>query len=300
MLSSQIENEIFLIISNLGPVSLNIANNLIEKGKHVRLVVKNKSKSESFLGENLHKLESIHEHDWDNQPCDVLFGKNPILEKNVRFLYIVAGEMTSNSNQIIKLVASIIQSIKKLNIISQIERFVLITSTSVTKPFSFPCLIQNLFSNFIMYSFYQAENLIRNSGIKYLVIRPSSQHLGLKATAFVLDQGDKIKGYITPSTIANLSVDSSLDHWVFPNNTFECSSKNSQLSQYYLYIPSNYSALKPDNIQNMVDFSRYHIWSVFMTRSILTASIFLFAFFIKKKFNQRPKLENLNINITLC
>jgi len=104
----------------------------------------------------------------------------------------------------------------------------------------------NILNRYILAHKYATEKVVRESGLKYLIIRPTAFHDGETSTDFTLDQGDKIKGSITPATAAQISVDAILDHWVYPNTTFECTSGSHQLTQKYSYVKSQYGHLKPD------------------------------------------------------
>jgi len=149
----------------------------------------------------------------------------------------------------VKSTRHIITTINDLDLTKQIERFVLVSSSNVTRPLSFTSILANIMHSYILAHKYSSEKVLRESGLKYLIIRPTALHYGENPTEFTLDQGDKIKGMVTPATVAHVAVDTLLDHWIYPNTTFECSSQSHQLSQKYNYLSSQYAYLKPDDVE---------------------------------------------------
>lgn len=57
----------------------------------------------------------------------------------------------------------------------QIERFILVSSLGVTRPFFFVTVLLNTIGNFVMKWKLIQENELRQSGLPYLIVRPGGK-----------------------------------------------------------------------------------------------------------------------------
>ncbi len=294
------ENEIFLVFAELNRISFHLVNHLLEKGKHVRLVVKDKQEAEKLFACNINLFESLIECDvlsHDNISLERVFDSNIQLNKKVAYVFSVLSDVYKFAEDAVKLTRHIIDAIKKLQLNQQIERFVQISSSNVSKPSKLQSILKNIRFNYILYYKYKAEKLFRESGIRYLIIRPSNLYPGDVATAFTLDQGDRLEGYITPATVGKLAVDTALDHWVFPNTTYECSSIAKQMGQPYTYIQSQFNILKEDNIESL---SKREIDHVTPVRAMKVFVMMFLGAAVYSMYNLTKsvlKKKKLNINL---
>ena len=218
----------------------------------MRVAIKNKQEAQKTLGETVNSLESLIECDvlsHDQTTLDRCFHTHILLNKKISYVISVLNDKYDNPKDMIKITNHLVNIIKKLNLTSHIERFIQISSSNVTRPISFNSIFSNIRYNYVLSHKFICEKIIRESGIKYLILRPTVLHPGDKATAFTLDQGDRIEGLITSATVGRLAIDISLDHWILPNTTIECSSIRNQLAEPYKYINSQFNVFKQDNCE---------------------------------------------------
>ncbi|MFM7854483.1 MAG: NAD(P)H-binding protein, partial [Flammeovirgaceae bacterium] len=96
-----------------------------------------------------------------------------------------------------------------------IKKFVLLSSTHVRRPYSYITLTININKNNMQWWKVMAEKCLRESGMKYLIVRPvgliidkEKEH---EKSAFTISQGDTVEGKIYRSTVGNLVIDTLLD-----------------------------------------------------------------------------------------
>lgn len=293
------ENEIFLVFSELNKISFHLVNHLLEKGKNVRFVVKDKQEAEKLFENKISLFESLIECDvlsHDNVSIERLFEPNRQLNKKVAYVFLVLSDVYKFAEDAVKSTTHIVNVIKKLQLTQQIERFVQISSSNVSKPVNLHTIFKNIRFNYILYYKFKAEKILRESGIKYLIIRPTNLYPGDKATAFTLDQGDRLVGFITPATVGKLAVDTVLDHWVFPNTTFECSSDSKQMGQPYTYTHSQFNILKEDNKDTLSKREVDHVTPVRAMKLFIIMSFGAAAYSMYALTKRMFRKKKLNIN----
>ncbi len=294
------ENEIFVVFAELNKISFHLVNHLLEKGKHVRLVVKDKQEAEKLFVNKINLFESLIECDVlsnDNILLERVFDPNIQINKKVAYVFSVLSDVYKFAEDAVKVTTHIIDVIKKLQLTQQIERFVQVSSSNVSKPAKLLTIFKNIRFNYILFYKYKAEKLLRESGIRYLIIRPTNLYPGDQATAFTLDQGDRLEGYITPATVGKLAVDTALDHWVFPNTTYECSSIAKQMGQPYLYIHSQFNILKEDNIESLSKREIDHVTPVRAMKVFVMMSLGAAVYSMYNLTKRMLRKKKLNINI---
>lgn len=300
MVDFSFENEIFLVFAELNKVTIHLINHLFEKGKLVRLVVKDKQEAEKVFINQINLFESLIEYDilsHDLASLERIFASNIQINKKVVYVISILSDMYNTPEDMVRSTTHIIDFIKNQQLTQQIERFVQISSSLVSKPKKLMTIFKNIRYNYILYYKHKVENVLRQSGIRYLIIRPTQLYPGDQPTAFTLDQGDRIEGFITPATLGKLAVDTLLDHWIIPNTTYECSSFPKQMGQPYIYIKGQYSNLKPDNSDLLSKRDIDHLTPVRAMKVFIMMSLGAAFYSIYVMSKQIFKKKKLNINI---
>ena len=246
----KLENEIFLVFTDLDKITVHLISYLIEKGNLVRVVVNDLINAKTIFAKNIDKFESIIECNLLSQQTpdlEPLFMHNYQLNKKVGYVVSFLSQINQFPNDIMRALKHKIDIVHKLKIVNQIERFILITSFNASEDTSTYFFFKFFLSNEIILNKYKAEKLLRESGIKYLIIRHSKLLSNDLPTAFTLDQGVELKGCISSATVGQIAIDTTLDPWIMPNTSLECTSNHNQIRQDYQYFNSIYTHLRKDN-----------------------------------------------------
>jgi hypothetical protein len=228
--------DIFLIAGATGRCGVWIVRALLEKGRKVRLLIRNKEKLSQFTEDERSHFESVvycnlvHDTDYKQKLADALKGQ-------VRYVISAlahnsGGSQSSEQGNFVTN-SRLIDAVKEK---TQIKRFLLLSSSHVTKPWSCFALCGNIFRSYNLYYKARTEEYLRTSGINYLIVRPTTLRVADKPSAYTLSQGDKIEGQITIPTVGKLIADTILDQWVPKNSTYECISTTEQLKEPYKYV----------------------------------------------------------------
>jgi len=186
------ENKI-LIAGATGKTGRIITKKLLDRGDLPRILVRNQDLAKSLFGDQV----DVYVGDV-RQPESLI----PAME-GVDIVISAIGTRTPVGKNCPKRVdyegvVNLIQSAKA----SDIKRFILISSISVTHA-NHP---MNCFGKILDWKL-EGENALRESGLSYAIIRPG----GLVESSdghksFVIDQGDKILGTISRTTLAEICV----------------------------------------------------------------------------------------------
>ena len=276
------ESEIYLVAGATGRTGIHITRALVEKGKLVRILIRNIDNVIKFFSDIKDKFESII-------VCDIL--SNDYLD-NLRYAFaskngkVVQYVISTLSYRFEKthtcLEGNLTTNERLINFAKDnhnIKKFVLLSSTHVRRPYSLITLRINIMKNNMQWTKYLAEQCLRESGMKYLIIRPVGLILDfpkeMPSSDYTISQGDTIEGKISRSTVGKLVVDTMLDENIPDDTTFECISYYEQFTKPYNYIKGNIK-LKPDTDyeKKLVD----HILPKRIVLALIISSIGLLSF----------------------
>jgi hypothetical protein len=275
-------NDIFLVVGGTGIVGIHVVKTLIQKGKRVRVLVKDKAKfNKVFSAEHENKIESVIECDLTDtakysESLKSAFKKEG--EGRVSHVISCLGYRVKNilANREGNVIANtrLIEACVKAG---GIKKFCLISSSYVSRPFSCISLRANFKNNYMQWGNVLVERILRMSGLNYLIIRPVDVEAASEPNAFTLSQGDRSKGTIGSATVGHLVVDAITDVWILNNNTIECYSTQQQSLEPYYYHQGSYKQFHSDtekakSLGNHVVALRLVL---FTTVSFFISSIFL-------------------------
>jgi len=283
------DNNIYLIAGATGSTGTHITKSLIAKGKIVRVLVRDEKRAKSLLSEVYDKLESVIICDLVNDLNYKEKLKQALAPANNRKVTFIISTLSYNWDKAITCYdgnvttnTRLIEACTEAGI-QNIEKFVLLSSTHVRRPWSYVSITCNINKKGMQWCKVIVEDLLRKSGLKYLIIRPVglNRDLNAKETGFTLDQGDKIEGMINRSTVGRLTVDTMLDKHIPDNTSYECISYEQDLKKDYNYVNGEIK-LKPETEEEkkLIDHlfpARVVEYSVYLAISFSIFSIFYMA-----------------------
>lgn len=235
-------NQIYLIAGATANVGHCIVKALISRGKRVRLLSEKKL-NESFTEDEIKKFEKVVECNLEEdkdfkQKLEELF----LIESSSDQFYVISSLNYQNEEESVGKNYSLITNQRLIDaaIQNKVKKFCLLSSSHVTRPFSFTSLCRNLHGNYKQWHRVLVEDYLRKSQLDYLIIRPNKLKFETEPTAFTISQGDKLEGEINVSTLGRLVVDTLNDPWIPACTSYECVSTPDQLKQSYQYIQGLY------------------------------------------------------------
>ena len=231
---------VFLVVGATSRVGSNVVKSLLSKNRKVRIMIPNDTKLSIFTADERSKIESVivfnilTDTDYQ-QKLDSIFSLNETKVTHViSCLRVNQADKCHDSFFITQ--TRLIETSKKHNI----ERFLLISSAHVTKPYSCHSLSLNLKHHYTQWNRVRAEEYLRNSGVKYLIVRAGHMVTGNDAHDYTINQGDKLDGKINVYTLGKLAVDTFLDPWIPENVTYECVTSDKQQKEKYSYVQGRF------------------------------------------------------------
>lgn len=274
--TSSHHEEIYLVAGATVKAGRYAVKYLLQKNKKVRVLVRNHdSLSTVFEKEEINKLDKIvvcnlvDDKDY-KEKLDECFK----VYENQKVTYVISAfSYTFDKNQNSE--EAIIMPNKRLIDSSTehaVKKFLLLSSSHVTRPFSYFSLKCNIFKKYTLYYQNVVEDYLRKSDLYYLILRPVELVDNDEASAFTLCQGDKLEGKINISTVGQLCVDTISDPWIPKNTSLECVSSYQQLKQPYEYKQGNYH-FKPESEKDKKVFN--HKAASRIVISVLYSTAFL-------------------------
>jgi hypothetical protein len=289
--------EIYLIAGATSKVGRYVVKFLLLKNKKVRVLVRNQEKlSTVFEKEEINKFDKIvvcnliDDKDY-KEKLDECFK----VHENQKITYVISAlnytfdKNQNNEEEILmpykKLIDSCVQH--------TIKKFLLLSSSHVTRPFSILSLTCNINKRYVQHYKNLVEDYLRKSSLYYLILRPVELVNTEETSAFTLNQGDKLEGKINIATVGRLCVDTISDPWI-PNNTaLECVSSSEQFKQPYEYKQGNYH-FKPETEKDKKVFNHKAASRIVMSVLYSTA---LFSLYLAYKNAKNLKIWYRIMNI---
>ncbi|MDT8380897.1 MAG: SDR family oxidoreductase [Brevefilum sp.] len=184
-------NENILIVGATGKTGRIIVQKMLDRGDQPRVFVRDQALAENLFGGNVQAIIG------DVRQNESLL---PAMDGIDTVISAIGSRTPVGKNCPKRVDYQGVENMVQAAVGAGVRRFILISSIAVTKP-GHP---MNCFGKVLEYKL-KGEDILRNSGMDYLVIRPG----GLKDTAggkksLILDQGDHIMGTISRSDVAAL------------------------------------------------------------------------------------------------
>ncbi|MDF1520415.1 MAG: SDR family oxidoreductase [Brevefilum sp.] len=184
-------NENILIVGATGKTGRIIVQKMLDRGDQPRVFVRDQALAENLFGGNVQAIIG------DVRQNESLL---PAMDGIDTVISAIGSRTPVGKNCPKRVDYQGVENMVQAAVDAGVRRFILISSIAVTKP-GHP---MNCFGKVLEYKL-KGEDILRNSGMDYLVIRPG----GLKDTAggkksLILDQGDHIMGTISRSDVAAL------------------------------------------------------------------------------------------------
>lgn len=211
----------FLIAGATGKTGVELVNQLLEAGKKVSIVVRNSTKAKKIFKDNYDKISSVVE-------CEL--GQTQLKCQNMEDMYELYPELAKAVNDADCVISAIgavlgedprvtdyLSTVELVNVCEKSKDnfrgkiFVLITSTHVTRPFSFVGLLLNSVLSYVLGWKALAENRIRQSSLNYLIVRPGRLTEKLNNAVIHVNQRDRQGGEITRRNLARTIIKSLYD-----------------------------------------------------------------------------------------
>ena len=216
-MSSKILNK-FLVLGSTGGSGIELVNLLISKGKSVSIVVRNKTKAKTIFKENYEKIYQVIEYELGlsqiNCEVDPVYNQQFLEALNwcdvlISSLGTPYGQSPQQCDYMA--VSDLLKHCKKADNQFMDKQIVYISTMYITRPYSFVAFFLNSLMSNVMGWKALAENLIRQSGINYLIVRPGGLTNTKTPLTVDVQQGDKGKGRISRFNLANMILHSLSD-----------------------------------------------------------------------------------------
>ncbi len=206
----------FLVLGATGGSGIELVNLLISKGKNVSIIVRNKTKAKAIYKENYEKIYQVIECELglSQIKCEVEPVYNQQLLEGIDWCDVLISSLGTPYGQSPQqcdymAVSDLLKHCKKADFSD--KQIVYISSMYITRPNSFVAFFLNsLMSNVLGWKAL-AENIIRQSGLNYLIIRPGRLTNTKTPLTVEIQQGDKGKGQISRFNLANMVLHSLSD-----------------------------------------------------------------------------------------
>jgi len=286
------DQDIYLIAGATGKTGVHITKALVARGKIVRIIVRSATRAKTLLADVFDKLESVvtcdivNDNDYGEKLKKALESSKGKVVSHVistlsynwdKTISPYDGNVTSNERLIDACVKSKI-----------VKKFVFLSSSHVRRPWSYVSLTCNIIKPELNWHKVIAEDLVRKSGINYLIVRPVglSKNIDLKETGYTIDQGDRVEGMIHRSTVGRLIVDTMLDPNIPDNTSYECISYAQDFQKEYSYTNGGFKLrCETEEEKQKVD----HI----IPKKVVLLSIFMaisFTFYMVGKFISNKRI----------
>lgn len=199
----------FFIVGATGGCGVKLVNLLLAKGKKVSILVRNSTKAKTVFKENYEKLENVVE--WELGKSQLRGDQEIKLNKDLMEAIEWCDVIVSALGPAIGADPQQVDYVSTVELINHCRNsknsfngkvFVYISATHITRPYSPPVAILNYVFPYVYGWKALAENRLRQSGLNYLIVRPSRlTNLGDDKTVEV-HQGDKVKGKISRKNVA--------------------------------------------------------------------------------------------------
>jgi nucleoside-diphosphate-sugar epimerase len=159
----------FIIFGSTGGTGIHIVKKLLEQGKNVTIVVRDKTKAKTIFKENYEKIKLVIEEQMGRGTSiknDEL--KNAL--KSTDCLISAIGSSMSSNPKLDEYVA--VKELIELAEEAKVKKFALITSLYITRPYTFVSFLLNNLLPFVLGWKSLAENKLRLSKLNYMIIRP--------------------------------------------------------------------------------------------------------------------------------
>lgn len=161
----------YLIVGATGGTGTHIVNDLINQGKNVTLIVRDKTKAKEIFKENYEKIKEVLE-------AQLGIGyvlKNEQIKSAFQKCDCIISTIGSNTHSNPKIneynsIKELIQLAEGEN--SKIKKFVFVTSLYITRPYTFVAYLLNNIIPFVLGWKSLAENKLRLSKLNYMIVRP--------------------------------------------------------------------------------------------------------------------------------
>jgi NAD(P)-dependent dehydrogenase (short-subunit alcohol dehydrogenase family) len=265
----------YLVIGATGGSGKELVHELLKQGHEVRIIVRSRARTVKALGDITDKLQIIECELGDDKAntndgvreavrwCDVLVS---CLGSTVNSTHV----QQSNYTAVVELI-KLCEEIK----VDDLEdfKFVLMTSMFITRPYSIRAIVLNIVKPYVFGWKALAENKLRQSKLKYIIIRPGSLNNKDEPHNVVLTQGDKLNwGRISRKNLAVAIISSLSDRNVSLDRvTFEIVEDSSRVSQEGISL--KYDTILPDNEKSIITSD--HFTATKNIKAILFTGLFL-------------------------
>jgi phage anti-repressor protein len=285
--------QLFLVAGATGKIGINVVKALIAKNRKVRILIQDETKLDNFTEEERSKIETITICNLftDSKYEEKIEAALNLNNKNVTHIISCLSFNEKNKSYDSYFISQtrLIEAAKKHNV----EKFLLISSTHVTKPYSSHSLLLNLSHQYTQWNRVRVEEYLRKSSVKYLIVRPGQLIEGNEAHDFSINQGDILNGKINVQTLGRLAVDTFLDPWIPENVTYECITDEKQNKEKYSYVQGRFrlyeDSEKDDKKCNSVAHVRACRLVEFSFFFILSTAAFSVAYHLNEQFRKWVK-----------
>lgn len=258
---------IFVVIGATGRLGALITEILVGKGIRVIAVVKDSKKLFAKLQEHiLNRLEKFVEIDF-SLDSDERRSKWEVEDVH-EYVIINALEFRhkyESYNKVLKSHFNLIKDIKESK--QSIKRFIYISSNLANYPFCFRSFLINLRYGLLLQYRQQCENLVKSSGLNYLIISPNKifnqTEIGKLNDIYLTQDECMGPGYegIGSFTLSRLIVDAAFDKWIPDFCSFKCSASN--VTKEYQYVRGSFKLHSDKDDKKCSPVSRFSHFGVF-------------------------------------
>lgn len=193
----------FLIAGATGGTGLELVKLLLASNKKVSIMVRNITKAKANLKEYYEKFDQVIEHDLGEYDANM----KPEIEEAVKWCDVLintVGPTVFGNTQRSDYFATreLINYCEKSNTFDQNKIFVQVSSLYVSRPYSIIGFLLNYMMPNVLGWKALAENILRQSKLNYLVVRPGGLTPHKNDARVIVTQGDRAGGRISRRNVA--------------------------------------------------------------------------------------------------
>ncbi len=214
----------FLVVGATGGTGIQLVKELLNQGKQVKILVRNNTKARTVLKDCYDKINGTLEYQLgENQirgDQDIIINKELLEAIEWSDIVISAlGAPLGCDPQICDYYSTVelINHCEKSNNIN--KPFVYISSLGITRPSHYFILFLNWLFPYVMGWKALAENRLRQSKLKYFIVRPGGLKDNKSRKPIIISQGDTVFGMIDRGNLARFIVSSLSDEGINKNRS---------------------------------------------------------------------------------
>jgi nucleoside-diphosphate-sugar epimerase len=196
----------YLILGATGKSGIAVVKSLVTNPQNkVQIVVRNMTKAKDIFKAEYEKIEKVVEYEFGKSDKDTDI-ENAV--KNADYIVSALGPSYGKDNPLISDYIATKKMIELSEKSSRLKKYIYISSLFVTRPYHPISFILNTLVPYCLGYKALSENLFRKSkNVNYIIVRPGGLTDTTEINYVKVDQGDRMNGRITRTTLGKFVTD---------------------------------------------------------------------------------------------